>query len=246
MKKYFIFIISVLFLACSNNLPEPPDEINCEEWDYPVKPGMEEWGLVTKTYEERVKVCQIPENILYCVSTERLLDLCLQNPLFFNAWAYDYFDRGLDHVFRVFNGLPELYQREDMVHYLIKRYQEKIQSLDSTENKEDPLRGRFDFAMSIQKLDAMFSRVEQQESLKEILQNLVIGYERYKEIDMPTFGRDMFKFNYFSRAHVIIKICEPCLEEIPYGKNNTVFLPTNVIWEPAYDIVDQLSYQLIK
>jgi carbonic anhydrase len=44
-------------------------------WDYPVKPGSEEWAAFT-TGLQMQKVCQIPENILEQLSTNELVVIC--------------------------------------------------------------------------------------------------------------------------------------------------------------------------
>ena len=214
------------------------DDRNCgEAWNYPMKPGMDEWKQL-QSNESKVNACKIPDDILFCLSTEKLTDLCLQYPLFGDIFAFNFLDMGLNQLFINFNGIRELYKRKDVANYLIKRYMEKIQSLSLQENEKLSTQ----FWYSIWGLDALLSRVEQQENLKEILRNLVVGYEAISVLDNNS---RFLQYNFFARAHVIIKICEQCLEEIPQGKNNAVFSPQGVSSETA-DIINQLSYQFIK
>ncbi len=48
-------------------------------WDYPVKPGSAEWAAFSSRDEMRF-ACEIPSDILSSVSTETLVELCLNYP----------------------------------------------------------------------------------------------------------------------------------------------------------------------
>ena len=90
-------------------------------WDYPVKPGTEEWAtLVTK--RQMVDTCQIPLDILNNLSTIDLISTCLNYPMFNDYAAYDDERRGMYVMVKSFNGLQELSQREDRITELIQTY----------------------------------------------------------------------------------------------------------------------------
>ena len=230
MKKVFVFLSSVLILSCSQNTQD-----SCK-WDYPVKPGMEEWGQF-QSHDEMITACNIPKKTLTCLSTERLTNLCLQYPLLHNIYAFNFLDMGLDQLFINFNGIRELYDRQEVAEYLIKRYMEKIENLSLLEDEEVLSLEKGNFGISIWDLDALFSRVERKEDLKDVLQSLVVGYEAISKLSIDK--RSLLEHNYFARAHVIIKMCEQCLD----GDHLfTSFGPA-----PEYfDIINSLSYQLIK
>jgi len=73
-------------------------------WDYPVKPGTEEWKQF-KSHKEMTDACQIPEKILSSLSTKDLTAICLQYPLLIDMFAFNIPDYGIDAVFDNFNGL---------------------------------------------------------------------------------------------------------------------------------------------
>jgi len=50
-------------------------------WDYPIKPGMEEWNQL-KTEGERIAVVQVPEDILAKLSSEEVVRLSISFPLY--------------------------------------------------------------------------------------------------------------------------------------------------------------------
>jgi len=182
-------------------------------WDYPVKPGMEKWKQF-KSNEEMVQACQIPEEVLSSLSTEDLTDLCLRYPLLTDFFAFENTNTGLDKLFNDFNGIRELYKRSDMSSSLTKRYVEKIQSFSFLNEKNSDLEKGF-FIITVSTLEVLMSRIvlqdgEGKESAKEILQNLVTGYqEKWKYSDY--FNGIGFRTNFFARGYMIAKICEPML-----------------------------------
>ena len=107
MRKFnlMITIISLSFVSFAAMAQEKKTV-----WDYPVKPGTEEWKKFTSN-EEMVNACQIPEKILSTLSTEDLMELCLQYPLIYDVFAFENLNHGLDKLFDDFNGIRELYQR---------------------------------------------------------------------------------------------------------------------------------------
>jgi hypothetical protein len=216
-------------------------------WDYPVKPGMEEWKNF-QSNKEMVKACQIPENILHSLSTEELTDLCLQYPLLNDVFAFDNLNGGLDKLFSDFNGIKELYKRKDVSSSLTKRYIQKIQSFSFLDENHSEIDKGY-FIISISALEILLSRIEQQEDKgnkqhKEALQSLVLGYEgKFKYVDyFKGFG---FRTNYYSRSRVIIKIDKLTVEQLPQ-KGGSPVLFSGMADEQTAHIIDELSYELIK
>lgn len=81
-------------------------------WDYPVKPGSAEWAAFSSRDEMRF-ACEIPSDILSSVSTETLVELCLNYPLVYDVFAYDNLETGFKSVSNDFNGMRELANRKD-------------------------------------------------------------------------------------------------------------------------------------
>lgn len=89
-------------------------------WDYPVKPGSEEWKSFQSS-TEMVEACQIPNNILHAFSTDDLLILCLRYPMFLDIHFANKIQEGLDIIIPSFNGFVELYNRKDCAKVLINK-----------------------------------------------------------------------------------------------------------------------------
>ena len=243
-------IVCVLFLiakGCKNSDPfaEIKDEQPIESltiynelaWDYPVKPGMEEWKMF-QSNEEMVKACQIPEEVISSLSTEELTELCLQYPLLLDVFAFNSLNDGLDKLFSDFNGMRDLYKRDNLSSNLTKRYVEKVESFSFLDGTASELEKGY-FIISVSALEVLLSRIgSQQDSQKEILQSLITGYEgKLKYIEyFKGFG---FKTNLYSRGHVILKIDKSSIDI----ENSILF--SGMGDEQSVNIIDRLSYQLI-
>lgn len=217
-------------------------------WDYPVKPGTDEW-VNLDSYNERIKVCQIPDKILFCLSTEKLTDICLRYPFIYDVFAFNDWNAGLDNLFSTFNGIRELYKRTDVSKELLKRYQAKMHKISLfAETDSEPDEELFN--LSICALEWLLARYTQMneatiDNCKEILQNLVVGYETENLYESKRGGLYVCSSNLFARAHVIVKICQLCIEKIPQGHNNLIF-SCNYNDIETTGAIDELSYELIK
>jgi hypothetical protein len=90
-------------------------------WDYPVKPGMEEWSQF-KSINEMYEACQVPDNILKQIDTESLVDLCLSFPAPPVFPLFNTPQEAFLVYFSNFNGIRELFDRKDAGQYLLKKY----------------------------------------------------------------------------------------------------------------------------
>jgi hypothetical protein len=93
-----------------------------DAYDYPIKPGTDEWKAFG-SHEEMLKACQIPEELLHRISTTALVETVLNYPLGGDWWAYDTPEIGIKRVREQFNGLSELLSRNDGGVSLIALYQ---------------------------------------------------------------------------------------------------------------------------
>ncbi len=90
-------------------------------WDYPIKLGTPEWRKL-KTDKEKYKACQIPDETLKSLTTGRLVELCIEYPLFHRVLLYDNLKEGYDHLKANFNGFRELFFRENLDIEMLKIY----------------------------------------------------------------------------------------------------------------------------
>lgn len=108
-------------------------------WDFPVKPGSEEWKAL-KNQREKLDVCQIPEIILKDISTINLMKLCFSYPLIYDVLAFSSTQTGINELKKNFNGFNEFLQRDDAANLLIDKYQ-VIQPREYDKNWNDIQKG---------------------------------------------------------------------------------------------------------
>ena len=113
-----LWIVCALCLFASVLRAQTKEKI---EWDYPIKPGMEQW-MKFKSLEEMYQACQIPDNVLKQIETASLVDICLNfpSPPLFPLFNYPQL-AFMSYLYN-FNGIRELIERKDAGHYLLKKY----------------------------------------------------------------------------------------------------------------------------
>lgn len=131
MKK-FIYIIALLFLlvACNEELQIDTKQPTIDNKTRAFTSQTFSFYSVTKpeiwktfqTFEEMQSACQIPDDVLPNLSTEELVQICMDYPLFGNYLAYDNETFGIKKVMAGFNAFKELKKRTDSAEKLLDRY----------------------------------------------------------------------------------------------------------------------------
>jgi hypothetical protein len=94
-----------------------------DSYTYTVTPEKtpEIWEKFT-SLSEMIAACQIPDSLLQGMSTEGLIESCIQYPLYGNIVFYNSPLLGFRKMVSQFNGLHELYNRDDLPEKLISIY----------------------------------------------------------------------------------------------------------------------------
>jgi len=117
-KKTIIFLICYLLI-----IPYVKGQVLNQPYEFPLKPGMPEWKNF-KTGKEMSDALMIPTDILKNLSTEALVETCLDYPMFGSIILANDLQTGFEKVTKYFNGLQELLKREDACKVLIKKYEQ--------------------------------------------------------------------------------------------------------------------------
>lgn len=133
MKK--ILVIVVIMILVSINVFTETNDI-ADAYEYPITPGTKEWKKL-KSHIEMIEVSQIPENLLETMTTEGLLETVLNCPIIGDIIAFVPYQNGYNSVFRNFNGLQELSNREGLSQIILDKYYE----LNNTRIPENESRG---------------------------------------------------------------------------------------------------------
>jgi hypothetical protein len=99
-------------------------------YDYPIKPGTQEWFNLGSR-DERVQACMISQEILETISTGGLFESLLSYPYILDYGAWDELQTGFVKLKSENKGFAELYSREDLFHIIYEWYESM--SLDCKE-----------------------------------------------------------------------------------------------------------------
>jgi len=91
-------------------------------WDYPVKPGSEEWKSQIKSNQDWLEICQIPSDIITKLPTEKLAKIVLEYPFLSDISTFKQLQNGFNILRKQFNGLNELLSRPNGAKEIIAVY----------------------------------------------------------------------------------------------------------------------------
>jgi hypothetical protein len=114
-KKWIVLLFTSLIIS---SLSAQTEKV---KWDYPVKPGTEEWASFT-TGQQMVDACQVPNEILEELSTRELIEICMNYPMLFIYTASNDERAGISYMVENFTGFKELSKRKDGLEKLITVY----------------------------------------------------------------------------------------------------------------------------
>ena len=176
MKK--INLLITMFCVCIVCNAQISDNV---KWDYPVKPGSQEWDSFTSGLQMR-EACQIPEEILKGLSTKDLLELCLNYPMWLDYTASNDERTGISFMINRFNGLDELIKRKEGVFELINAYKEYpvLTQIQEPSSKDYYTPYKLPFIELLLADDAFIKQLNEQESV-ELGRIVVEKYERKLE-----------------------------------------------------------------
>lgn len=173
MKNYLI-------LALFTGLLLPVQAQKTDEiYDFPVKPGTEEWARFT-TGKQMREACQIPIERLNILSTKALVETCMNYPLFLDYVAFNNERQGVKAIIKNFNGLQELSRREDCVKELISFYA-RFPIITQNAYKKDITQYQIQYKLPFLELVIADSLFISQLSQQEIIELKNIALEKYVE-----------------------------------------------------------------
>lgn len=134
-----VIIISSCTKEKNNCNCKPLPEVS-DKYNYPIKPGTPEWNNIRST-DSLFLVSQIPDPILKRISTDALVQSCIENPLKLFQFAFSSRIQGRDELFRRLNCFQELIKRPDGAVRLFERY--KLMEPCCIERMTDAERGDY-------------------------------------------------------------------------------------------------------
>jgi len=107
------------------------------------KPGTPGWESLE--IQQRIESLQVPYALLANISTEGLLETCLDFPYKMEIFCGEDFQKGFDWLLEIFNGYPELLKRRDLTDALIGKYSDLILEVAKVRSQSPVDKGMFSF-----------------------------------------------------------------------------------------------------
>jgi hypothetical protein len=185
-----------------------------------------------------LNVCQIPENVLQNMSTEDLIQTCLNYPLKLDVYAYSNFKNGIEQVSLQFNGFAELLSRTDNFQKLRSKLEQSRLNLNTNlaSQKSMAEKGKIVLDFSLIETFLFFDAVlsnsnySQKRQLAEITKEILV----YKLQNSDKFGN----LSVTSSTFLLGKTLQKMNKFSNISQNALKFLNNNVVVNN--DVVEEI------
>ena len=164
-----------------------------DAYEFPITPaGNPDKWKEFQTYQEMLDACQIPEKKLKVMTTEGLIETCINYPMALNFMLSDSFVLGYNSVCENFNGLQELYARNDCVEKILDFFNSiNIKNLKDVKNASLIYR----FCCMLCSQDNIISRLDSEQQNKLIntldlhIKDIRKNYKDFYSENAPLFAK---------------------------------------------------------
>jgi hypothetical protein len=168
--------LTIAFLCFLFSLSIQAQKVNTP-YVFPIKPGSEKWQSF-KSITDMYNACQVPADILSNLTTQALLQTCLSYPATGVLFIHNTPQQGFDEWKNNFNGINELYKRQDAATELLTTYKNfDVKAYNNL--KEDNEKGAYAFKLkfieSIIVQDDLINTLTNAQ-LKQLLRTSVVNY----------------------------------------------------------------------
>lgn len=169
---------------------------------FQAKGGTEGWRKI-QSHDEMIRRCQMPNDSLTHISTDRLIETCLSYPMLLDFLAHDNIKVGFEKTMNSFNGFTELIQRKDvkdrLTRFFLNLRMEAVDTIKSTI-------GKGDFTFKVTALELMITHDSIMNSIDSDNRILLIHDIVKKYQIMPQHFLHYGNFGKFSMAYLLVKI----------------------------------------
>jgi hypothetical protein len=118
--------------------------IKTNAYEFSVKQGTKEWKQFV-SIEKRIAALQIPDTVLRIISTDGLLQTCLEFPYLTDFLFANNYQEGFEALVAEFNGFRELLKRRDLTIVLLKKYNDMTSNVKNLNSMNEVEQGKFSF-----------------------------------------------------------------------------------------------------
>lgn len=196
MKKIILYLLIVIpsFAFAQNDKAT---------WDYPVKPGSEEWRY--PPYVEKLQKNQPPASVINQLTTNDLLDLCLQYPFNKDILLFNNPNIAMRKVLKESFGWQEFIKRKDAVEIFIGYYNklptDKIEAIPDEKERNNE---RFNFYFFEKLIAESDFAINANLNLKKLLLQTLLKKHNEKKI----YPDQYHGYVYYSTISAMLRIME--------------------------------------
>ncbi|WP_319482321.1 hypothetical protein [uncultured Draconibacterium sp.] len=172
-------------------------------WDYPVKPGSEEWRY--STYVEKVKKNQPPFWLMNELKTPELYGLCIGYPFNMDLFLFNNPNIGIRKILSESSCWQEFINRKDALKVLSSKYNEALINEIMNINDKNERTQKIINIYIIEKIISE-SDIIKKSDLKD--QKLLIKYLINKHDEKKKFPDEYFGYTYSSTLSAMLKVLE--------------------------------------
>ncbi|MDR2531398.1 MAG: hypothetical protein LBC82_00955 [Oscillospiraceae bacterium] len=182
-----LFIFSIMVAGANSYVNSILGAKDAYDFPYSGEKTPELWGEL-KTQAERAALCNIPEDVLRNMSTAGLIETCMNYPFFFNFMFFNSPQQGFESIYQAFNGLKELYSRDDVADIILNLNTSlNLQKLITNE-KSHAL--KFNFIQMLSSQDEILNKMteKQRSELFQISTNRIVEIsEKHSDVFSVNF-----------------------------------------------------------
>lgn len=198
MKKiFFLTTMFFAFLICNAQIA------GNTKWDYPVKPGSEEWRMTS--YDEKVEKSQPPKELLNSWDTETLFKYCLDYPFNKVTLLFNNPNDGFKRAYEQSSVWQEFIRRKDALDIFVKYFENRpfkqLFEMKNVENFNDELFSLFFLEKLVSETDFA---VYLDSSGKRKLANTILQTHQSKK----NYPDEFLGFSFNSSLSALLKILE--------------------------------------
>ena len=178
-RFYTLFCILLIQVLCVYG-----QTMHSDVYEFSIKPETEEWWQF-ETIGKRIVALQMPDEVLLSISTEGLLETCLNFPYLLDILFANNYQQGFESLVNKFNGFGELLRRSDLADVALEKYSRFSTDVLNIHSKSNIERGMLSFRRFVLE----FILVQD-----VVLQNLT--EEQEKQLFLLSFEHKQIKQNF--------------------------------------------------
>jgi hypothetical protein len=174
-------------------------------YSFPINPDDEEWKSIESAVQ-RKEMLQLPTELLHNMLTADLVETCLDYFYIYDMYVYDELQSGVEHLRLQFNGVSELFNRNDLAKAMLNKYEVKLNTAEVMPTQEASVQGDFSLRFVVLKMFVAQDEMLNQMTREQLRRLISLTMEANKQITrMPEiFSQIHYEASLFLYSRIIL------------------------------------------